>query len=112
MDGVMKYVFLLFAACAPLDGISETINLRNEAVREGTALRLNDGRLIAVKVITMNTAIGGKCGEWKAPDTIILYQSVNCGGLELILQHELGHAYGKEHTKSGIMALIPQDTGK
>jgi hypothetical protein len=97
-------------ACAPLDGIDEVIDLRNRAFREGTALRLKDGRLIAVQVITMPVGQDGKCGEWKAPDKIILFNdSTRCSRLELMLQHELGHAYGLPHTLTGIMAPVPNE---
>lgn len=105
----MKFIFIFFAACAPLDGVPEYIRLRDGTERAGTALRLADGRLIAVHVIKMNIA-DSLCGQWQAPDTIWLIDDPqHCGRLELLLAHELGHANGLAHEKSGIMAAIPQE---
>jgi hypothetical protein len=107
---------LLFLAsgCAPLDGINETMDIRGRAERVGTALRLTDGRLIGVRVIKMeNTGVGVRCGKYVAPDYIYIYDDPkHCPSLELLLQHELGHAYGLQHTRTGIMAELPGNMGE
>jgi hypothetical protein len=107
------YVFLiLFAAsCAPLDGLENHIRLTEGATRAGTALRLPDGRLIAVRVVSLSSGpLGMPCGEWHPPDTIILVNdSRYCPRLEIVLAHEVGHSVGKEHALTGIMAPFPYE---
>lgn len=104
-------IALCFTACAPLDGLTDTINLRGLGERAGTAIRLNDGRLVAVQVVKLQAgAWAARCGHWTAPDTIIITDDpYHCKSVEMTLAHELGHAYGKEHG-AGVMAEFIEDS--
>lgn len=100
---------LCLAGCAPLDGIAEKMDISGRAERIGTALRLNDGRLVGVRVINApNIGVGVTCGKFVSPDYIYLVADPkSCPRLELLLLHELGHAYGMPHTQTGVMAALP-----
>lgn len=109
-----KLILLLLvglSACAPLDGVPDFIRLRDGSSRAGTAIRLADGRLIAVQTRPLQAGpLGADCGVFIPPNSVwITDDPAHCPSLELLLAHELGHARGLPHTRTGIMAAPPQD---
>ncbi len=91
----------LFTACGSPSALPDYVDLRGKAERLGTALQLSDGRIIAVKVVPIDTGYNGiPCGRWYPPNQIVVYfDPRNCPDVEEVLQHELAHAYGlKDHT--------------
>lgn len=101
---------ILFYACAPLDGVPDSIRLSEGAERAGTALRMPDGRLVAVRVLKMQRVGNLPCGHFEEPDRIWLIDDPqHCPSLEMLVQHELGHAAGREHEERGIMNAACDD---
>jgi hypothetical protein len=105
-NGLIGFFGLLLCSCASVDTLPTGVDLRLAAHREGSAIRLNDGRLVSVRVIRAEErVINSMCGLWSPPDSIVVVDdSSNCPRVELTLAHELLHAYGRHHEPDGIMS--------
>lgn len=103
-----KTLLLLVCSCSGIAPhyLPTSVDLRRAASREGTALRLVDGRLISVRVLPKEERLlNNMCGLWSPPDAItVIDDPDNCPKIELTLAHEMLHAYGRHHEADGIMS--------
>lgn len=53
------------------------------------------------------TVTPGEVGECDGPSSILLDRDLSVAATEVIVLHELGHAFGLEHTPTGVMAESP-----